>query len=89
MFLETGDNKIARMLVELDFKGGLVEILEVCWGKHFLKQEMDYQGIPLKCNRCHFHGHLIPDFKLPFQILAWSVKKNNICKEKETPIKIK
>jgi hypothetical protein len=59
--LTAADKKVGHVLVEVDIHGGLPETLEICWRDRRKIQNLDYLGIPFRCNRCHCTGHLRRD----------------------------
>ena len=65
-FLNTGVCCLGKVLVLLDLRNGLAEDIVIKKGGFEFHQPLDYLGIPFHCNRCHAHGHLIPDCSLPF-----------------------
>jgi hypothetical protein len=50
--------KMGRVLVEMDITVGLPETLEIEWRGRKLLQNLDYLGLPFRCNRCRETGHL-------------------------------
>lgn len=63
-YLQTGMMAYARILVNLDTRGGLLESITIQWRETTRKQNIDYEGIPYRCRRCHKVGHLYRDFSL-------------------------
>jgi hypothetical protein len=59
--LQNSSRKLGRILVEIDIHEGLPKILDIEWRGHHIKQRLDYQGIPFRCNICHCTGHLQKD----------------------------
>lgn len=55
---------MARILVHLDTKEGLEERMTLRWGNFSRTQNLDYEGVPFRCNRCHHVGHLFKDCPL-------------------------
>jgi hypothetical protein len=43
----------------MDLTKPLLESIILQQEGHEWKQQMDYEGIPLKCQTCHEHGHLL------------------------------
>lgn len=54
----------ARILINLDTRGGLLEYITIQWRDSERKPIIDYEGIPYRCRRCHKVGHLYRDFPL-------------------------
>ena len=52
------DKRIAWLLVEVDFAGGLPGDVDLLWNQRRHKQCIDYWGIPFQCLICHRTGHL-------------------------------
>ena len=52
------DKRIAWILVELEFSGGLPGDIDLVWGNRRHKQRIDFWGIPFRCLICHRTGHL-------------------------------
>jgi hypothetical protein len=50
--------KMGRVLVEMDITSRLSETLEIEWRGQKLLQNLDYLGLPFRCNRCRETGHL-------------------------------
>ena len=65
-FLDTGVCCLGKVLVLLDLRNGLATDILIKKGDPEFYQLLDYLGIPFCCNRCHAHGHLIPESTLPF-----------------------
>ena len=57
--MQTGRRMVARILVGLEIYKGLVDKLpiESAGGTHI--QQIDYEGLPFRCHRCHKLGHLV------------------------------
>jgi len=49
------------VLVEMDITAGLPETLEIEWRGRKLLQNLDYLGLPFRCNQCRKTGHLHRD----------------------------
>jgi len=63
-YMDTGILAMARILVYLDTRDGLVESYRFQLGTTILWQELDYDGIPFRCRRCHKVSHLYKSFPL-------------------------
>lgn len=63
-YQQTGMMAYARILVNLDRRGGLLESITIQWRETTRKQIIDYEGIPYRCRRCHKVGHLYRDCSL-------------------------
>jgi len=50
--------KMGRIMVEIDIHEGLPKVLDIEWRGRHIKQCLDYQGIPFRCNWCHSTSHL-------------------------------
>lgn len=55
----TSDKRIAWILVEVCFGGGLPGDVDLVWGEQRHKQRLDYWGVPFHCLMCHQTGHLL------------------------------
>jgi hypothetical protein len=66
-FTSTEDMSVARILVSLNLRKGLSNILELTRGGLLFRKTLDYKGIPFKCHRCHKHGQRVVDFTLPMK----------------------
>jgi len=53
---------LARILVHLDTKEGLVESYLLQMGTITRRQILDYDGIPFRCRKYHEVGHMYKDF---------------------------
>jgi len=58
----TQDKQVAWILVELQYFKGLPENIEIAWDLIWLRQRLDYWGIPFKCLLCHHMIHLLNQF---------------------------
>ena len=54
----------ARILVHLDTSDRLQEYITIQWRNFSRRQNLDYEGVPFRCRRCHKIGHLYKDFPL-------------------------
>jgi len=63
-YQHTGMMAYARLLINLDTRGGLQEYITIEWRDTARKQIIDYEGIPYRCQRCHKVGHLYKDCPL-------------------------
>lgn len=52
------DKRIAWLLVEVEFVGGLPGDVDLLWGNRRHRQRIDFWGIPFRCLICHKTGHL-------------------------------
>ena len=57
-YIETGNISMARILVHLDTREGLVKSYVLKYRNISKSQILDYVGVPFKCRRCHEVGHL-------------------------------
>ena len=48
---------MARISIYLNIRKALLEKIDLTWGGRAFLQDMDYEGIPFKCHKCHKHGH--------------------------------
>jgi hypothetical protein len=64
---ETKQRKVSRILVNLNVREGLGEEMDLTWGDYTYAQKLDYENIPLRCQRCHQYGHMIKNCKLPLR----------------------
>ena len=63
-YKETNKRIMARILVHLDTREGLLENMTLRWGNFSRMQILDYEGVPFRCNRCRQVGHLYMDCPL-------------------------
>lgn len=66
-FLETRDKRLARIVVRLDPREGLVEEIHLKYKELSYTQIIDYEQLPFHSHTCHKYGHLIRDFPLGFK----------------------
>lgn len=52
------DRRYAKVMVELDTRGGLPGEIEIAWGQKVWKQTLDYFKIPFRCYSCKQLGHV-------------------------------
>ena len=67
---------MGKFLVNLDLREGLVKCIILHKGNFSFTQQLDYQGIPFKCNQCHSYGHVVVDCTLSFKRKVWEGKKD-------------
>ena len=65
---------LGKILVLIDLSRGLVADLMISKANLSFLQPLVYVGIPFKCLRCHKHGHLVSDCRLPFHNLGGMAK---------------
>lgn len=63
----TKQKKVARILVSLNVREGLVEDMKLSWGPYTFVQNLDYEYVPFRCRRCHAYGHPVAECKLPLR----------------------
>lgn len=63
-FFESGKMDFAHILVHIDTKEGLVEILKLQWRGINRLQKLEYKGVPFRCRRCHEVGILYKECPL-------------------------
>lgn len=63
-FVESRNRTLARILVYLDTREGLEEKITLHWGKYTRVHILEYEGVPLRCHRCHRVGHIFKDCAL-------------------------
>lgn len=62
--VESSDRTVARILVHLDTREGLVGKITLLWGNYTRVQILDYEGVPFRCWQCYKVGHLFKDCHL-------------------------
>jgi hypothetical protein len=62
---------VARILVRLDLRPGLLKDLTIETVSGSFIQPLDYEGIPFRCHRCHIYGHGVAECKFPFKGKLW------------------
>ena len=86
-FLETQEQKVARILVNINLREGLAESINLDWGPVIIPQILDYENIPFRCRCCHAYGHPAYEFTLPK--LHFGVrKKGHVTSTEGQPEKI-
>lgn len=55
---------MARILVHLDTREGLEEKITLHWRHFSHRKNLDYEGVPFRCRRCHKDGDLYKDCPL-------------------------
>lgn len=63
-FLQTQNMAMARILVNLNPRGGLAEKINIQYREYVFEQILDYEHLPFRCHRCHVYGHLARDCPL-------------------------
>jgi hypothetical protein len=53
---------MAQILIRLNVSRGLADVITIRCGQKVYRQEVDYEGIPFRCGRCHSYGHLGLDY---------------------------
>jgi hypothetical protein len=66
-FKESCHMSVARILVQLDLRPGLLQELINESSSGSFVQTLDYEGIPFRCHRCHVYGHGVADCTLTFK----------------------
>jgi len=64
-YLETLEQKIARILVSINIREGLAEQINLEWGPEIIPQILDYEKVSFRCRRCHAYGHPSSECSLP------------------------
>lgn len=64
-FLETLEQKVARILVNINIREGLAEQINLDWGPEIIPQILDYENVSFRCRRCHAYGHPASECSLP------------------------
>ena len=68
---------MARILVNLNVREGLVKDLMLSWGPLHIKQLLDYENIPFQCRRFHAYGHPVSNCHLPVRTLNGHGRRQN------------
>lgn len=63
----TGEISIARILVLLDLHEGLSPKMCLKTMLRDVVQELDYEGVPFRCHRCHSADHFVVQCDQPFR----------------------
>jgi hypothetical protein len=66
-FEDTGYMTVARILVKINLRKGLLQEITIDSAAGTFVQTLDYEGIPFRCHRCHVYGHGVANFPLPFK----------------------
>lgn len=74
-YLSTAMMAYARILVHLDTKEVLQEHITLQWRNISRVQNLDYEGVPFRCKRCHKVGHLFQDCPLNMKNKAGEASK--------------
>jgi len=64
-YLETFDQRVARILVSINLREGLAEQINLIWGTEVTPQILDYENVPFRCRRCYVYGHPASECSLP------------------------
>jgi len=70
-FWDTRYAGMERILVGIDLTNGLEDSITIIKCSTLFHQTLDYEGVPLKCGRCHEYGHLFKDYALLLCKKAW------------------
>jgi hypothetical protein len=60
-FLESREMSVARILVLINIREGLMEFLNLIDLGRTRVPILDYEGVPFRCRRCHEYGHIVKD----------------------------
>jgi hypothetical protein len=66
-FEETRLMTVARILVQLDLRPGLLKEIKIKTTSGIFIQPLDYEGILFRCHRFHAYGHGVVKCTLPFK----------------------
>ena len=66
-FIDLGEMALARIVVSLNLREGLLGELNLISGEKSLKQFLDYEGVPFRCRRNHQYVHIQNECTLSFQ----------------------
>ena len=58
---------LARILVSLDFRKGLLGKLNIKAPEGTFVHILDYEGVPFQFHRYHAHGHLVAQCQMLFR----------------------
>jgi len=64
-YLETFDQRVARILVSINLREGLAEQMNLIWDSEVTLQILDYENVPFRCRRCYVYGHPASECSLP------------------------
>lgn len=64
-YLETFEQRVARILVNINLREGLAERINLDWGPVIVPQLLDYENVPFRCRKCHEYGHPASDCSKP------------------------
>lgn len=73
---------MARILVHLDTREGLEEKITLHWKHLSHRKNIDYEGVPSKCRRCHKVVHLYKDCPLIIHTIWLLRREQNITRQK-------
>lgn len=65
-FEKTGIMTMVHILVHFDTREELEENITLHWQHLSHRQNLNYEGVPFRCRRCHKVGHLFKDCPLLF-----------------------
>lgn len=66
-FKVTGDMTVARILVLLDLQEGIMSDIFLNTMVGDVIQDLDYEGVPFRCHRCHSTNNLVAQCHHPFR----------------------
>jgi len=75
-FLKTHVKQVARILVNINIREGLLETINLVWGPEVISQILDYENIPFRCRRYHAYGHPISECSLLVRTFFGGRKKS-------------
>lgn len=84
-YKETGLFTVAKIMVKIDLRLGLTTEITIQAKDGEFIQQLDYEGVPFRCHRCHVYGHLVDSCPYPFRASISLIDKDVVGETAPSP----
>jgi len=84
-YQSTGYMGMAHILVGIKLFVGLADTIIIQRRDEVYHRELDYEGIPFRCGKCHFYGHLAKEWSRNVKSRIWVRKDQGVLQSDHPP----